>query len=199
VVIEHIEETLATSPKVALVYSYFDYKDRARQTPEGVLAELIKQLEFQRAGGLADMPLLPPIQQLYDNFRQKGKRPFLPDFRDALLSVSCYFEVVYLVFDAMDECDLESQRSALSPLITGLPLAKNNFKIMVTGRPYCADLQEAFELPAALELSITADNGDMELAVKEKIKKAKEMKRANISAELENKIVSAVMEKAAGM
>jgi len=51
-VINHIEQSgiLATGdPRAALGYVYFDYKDRARQTPENFLAELIKQLEFQLA------------------------------------------------------------------------------------------------------------------------------------------------------
>ena len=201
--IEHIKHNriLSTSdPKVGLAYVYFDYKDRARQTPENVLAELIKQLEFQLTYLINDMPPLPHIQKIYANLLKEGKRPALVDLQQSLLSIGAAFDEVYLVFDALDECDEQTQRSVLLPFIMGLPFKRGGtkgFRILVTARPYCTDIQSELE-PHALQLPIAANVEDMELAVREKIAVAKQ-KRVTVSAQLEEEIVSAVLEKAAGM
>jgi hypothetical protein len=71
------------------------------------------------------------------------------------------------------------------------------YNIMITGRPDRADIQRAFADAAALELAIVPDKEDMELAVKEKIKFAKE--RHKISARLELDILATVLENADGM
>jgi hypothetical protein len=58
----------------AVAYVYFDYKDRARQTPEVVLAELIKQLAFRRTDSQADALLSPHTEEMYDKMHSKGTR-----------------------------------------------------------------------------------------------------------------------------
>jgi hypothetical protein len=202
-VIEHIQKSSILStgdPKVALAYVYFDYKDRTRQTPENVVAELIKQLEFQLADSIDDTPPLPHIQKLYDRLNTEGKRPTLFDLQYSFLSIGAQFDDIYLVFDALDECDEQTQRSVLLPFIMGLPLKRGGtkgFKLLVTARPYCADIESKLE-PHAQQLPIAADVGDIELAVRAKIVLAKQ-KRVAVSAQLEEEIVSAVLEKAAGM
>jgi hypothetical protein len=51
------------STMAAVAYVYFDYKDRARQTPEVVLAELIKQLAFRRTDSQANALLSPHTEK----------------------------------------------------------------------------------------------------------------------------------------
>jgi len=203
-VIEYIQNSgilSISNRKAALAYVYFDYNDRERQTPENILAELLKQLEFQ----LPDPPnVIPPIyphiQELYDISLKHGKRPSLTDLEYWLTSIGTKFDQVYLVFDALDECDEQTQRSFLLRFIMNLPLKRKGtkgFKILITARPHCRDIELALQ-HRALEMVITAHNKDIELAVRAKIEVAKQT-TDKVSTQLEEEIVSAVLKKAAGM
>jgi len=182
-----------------LAYIYFDYKDRARQTPEVILSELLKQLAFRRTDLQADTSVSPHIEKMYEKMHTEGKRPSMSDLQEVFISIAAEFSEVFLIFDALDECG-ENERNLLLPFLMRLPLARKGnvgFKIMITGRPHRADMQRAFADAAALELAIIPDAEDMELAVKEKIDVAK--KRHRIPAQLELDIVAKVLEKADGM
>ena len=200
-VIEHIKNTrrteLPSHPKVGVAYVYFDYKDRARQTPEVILAEMIKQLEFERAAySPADVSLSPHIKEMYDNLHHQGKRPTLSELRELILSIGAEFGEVHLIFDALDECN-EDERKVLLPFMTQLPLARKGnlrFKIMVTGRPYYADMLCAFA--DAAKLAIVPDEEDMKLAIREKIEAEVAKKRHKISPQLKADIISTVLKKA---
>jgi hypothetical protein len=202
-VIEHIQQSGILSrsdPKVALAYVYFDYKDRARQSPENVLAELIKQLEFQLVDTINDTPPLPHIEIMYQHLHNNGKRPALFDLKHSFHTISRQFEKIYLVFEALDECDEQTRSIVLFSLLEGLPFTPrgtNVFKLFVTARPYRANIQSSLG-PEILQLPIAADMGDMELAARGKIAVAKQ-KGVIIYPQLEEDIVSAVLEKAAGM
>jgi hypothetical protein len=198
IVIEHIEARIQQRihAGAALAYVYFDYKDRASQTPEVILAELIKQLAFQRTNSQADASLSPHIEETYDKMHPQGKRPAMSDLRELFISIAAEFSEVYLVFDALDECS-EDERNVLLPFVMRLPQARKGnvrFNILITGRPH---MQHAFTDEAALELAIVPDEEDMELAVKEKIEAAK--KKRKISPQLEWDIVATVLGKADGM
>jgi hypothetical protein len=205
-VIKHIEQSrilVVRDQKAALAYVYFDYKDRARQTPENILAGLLKQLEFQLANSPSstDMPPMPHIQPLYERLHSQRKRPVFSDLQGMLLSIVAEFDDVYLLFDALDECDEATQRNVLLPLITQLPLSiiqegNKGCKIFVTARPHYADIQPALE-PQPLKLEIIADAMDMELVIRAKIAVVKQ-KGARIPAQLEQDIVSAILDKADG-
>jgi len=200
-VIEHIQARIqhAINPTAAVAYMYFDYKDRARLTPEVILAGLIKQLVFRQTDSHVNATLSPHVMEMYDKMHHQGKRPAMSDLQELFISIAAEFSEVFLIFDALDECN-EDERNVLLPFVMRLPLARKGdvrFRIMVTGRPYCADMQRAFADAAALELAVIPDNGDIELAVKEKLEAAKKSQR--IPAQLELDIVTKVLEKADGM
>lgn len=205
--IKHIQqsEVLATrKPKAAVAHVYFDYKHRARQTPENILAQLIKQLEFQKEypSTITDMPPMPHIQPLYDRLHKQCKRPVFSELQGMLLSIGEGFDDVYLVFEALDECDETTRRTVFLPLITQLSGSltregKTRFKIFVTNRPNCVDIQNALE-PRALKLPIIPDPADMELVARAKITVVRQ-KGIRISVQLEQDIVSAIVHSADGM
>ena len=198
IVIEHIEARIQhpVYPPAALAYVYFDYKDRARQTPEVILAELIKQLAFRRTDSQSDASLSPRIEEMYDKMHPVGKRPAMRDLRELFTSLAAEFREVYLIFDALDECN-EDERGVLLPSIMRLSRDQKGdvrFKIFITGRPH---MQHAFADEAPLQLAIVPEKEDMKLAINEKIEAAK--KKHKISAQLELDIVATVLGKADGM
>jgi len=198
IVIEHIEARIQKpiNPSAALAYVYFDYKDRARQTPEVILATLIKQLAFRRTNSQSDASLSSHIEEMYSKMHPVGKRPTMSDLRELFISFAAEFREVYLIFDALDECN-EDERKVLLPFMMRLPLDRKGevrFKILITGRPH---MQHAFADEAPLQLAIVPVKEDMKLAIKEKIEAAK--KRHKISTQLELDIVATVLEKADGM
>jgi len=119
-----------------------------------------------------------------------------------LLSIGEGFDDVYLVFEALDECDETTRRTVFLPLITQLSGSltregKTRFKIFVTNGPNCVDIQNALE-PRALKLPIIPDPADMELVARAKITVVRQ-KGIRISAQLEQDIVSAIVDNANGM
>jgi len=83
----------------ATVFAYFDYRDQNRQSPDGVTASLLQQL----SGRHSDLP--EPILILRKKFKSQDIRPQLQDRVKAFSLVCQQFERVFVVIDALDECD----------------------------------------------------------------------------------------------
>jgi hypothetical protein len=125
IVIEHIQASIQHPRyhRAAVAYVYFDYKDRERQTPTVTLATLIKQLAFRRTDSQPDALLSPHIKEMYDKMHPKGARPTMNDLRELFISITAEFSEVYLIFDALDECN-EDERKVLLPFMMRLPLVR---------------------------------------------------------------------------
>jgi peroxiredoxin family protein len=78
------------------------------------------------------------------------------DLLDVVISALGYFTNVYLVFDALDECDEEKVRSILLPLIERLASAKAS--IYLTSRQNPHDIQGQFGIANKIEIKPSDDD-----------------------------------------
>ena len=100
IVIDDIYSRLKCNTSVGIAYLYCDFRRQYEQKVEDLLANLLKQLAQQQAS----MP--DGVQTLYDQYRNQPKRPTLDEILSTLHSVSILYPRVYIIVDALDECQV---------------------------------------------------------------------------------------------
>ena len=100
IVINDIHSRFQFDTSVGIAYLYCDFRRQHEQKIEDLLANLLKQLAQQQAS----MP--DGVQTLYDQYRNQPKRPTLDEILNILQSVSILYPRVYIIVDALDECQV---------------------------------------------------------------------------------------------
>lgn len=179
----------ATTKKYGVAYMYFEYKEREQQTPMNILASVVRQLAAQ-------IPTLPTeIEALYDRLESKGGRLNFEGLYTALTATLKSFDQVFLVFDALDECDARGQRRELLPLFHRMK--KSGASLFVTSRQYPEDIQESFRDAAKIELSPKEE--DIGAFIQQRIDEDARARRLVRQAKCENRIVSELVDTSQGM
>lgn len=187
-VIDHFQDQKATK-RLGVAYVYFEYTERDQQKPLHVISSLVKQLAAQTA----DLPA--EVEELYNRLGGSGRRPKLEELYTALIATFRSFSTVFLVFDALDECEQESQRKVLLPLFH--KLGKGGARLFVTSRQYPEDIQESFQNSAKIELS--AKQEDIEVYIQQRIDEKPNAKRLIHRAKCHDRIISELKDCAHGM
>ena len=136
----------------ATVFAYFDYRDQNRQSPDGVTASLLQQL----SGRHSDLP--EPILILRKKFKSQDIRPQLQDRVKAFSLVCQQFERVFVVIDALDECDEGKHRQTFIEVLHTLR-GQVNVRLFITSRPHSQDIKKAFD--SALHIKVEAKELDL--------------------------------------
>ena len=100
IVIDDIYSRSKRDTTVGIAYLYCDFRRQHEQKIEDLLANLLKQLAQQQAS----MP--DGVQTLYDQYRNQPKRPTSDEILSILYSVSTLYTRVYIIVDALDECEV---------------------------------------------------------------------------------------------
>jgi hypothetical protein len=129
---------------------FFQHSESEQQTPTKVLSCLLKQLATQ------NRKVFTMVEQLYERFAPAQRHPMQHDLLDVVLSALRHFANVYLVFDALDECDEKKVRSILLPLIERLASAKAS--IYLTSRQNPHDIQGQFGIANKIEIRPSDDD-----------------------------------------
>ena len=96
VVINNLATWFADDPNIGIAYIYCNFRRQHEQKAEDLLASLLKQLIQSR-------PVLPDsVEYLYD--KHKDKRLSLDEISKALQSVAAIYSKVFIIVDALDEC-----------------------------------------------------------------------------------------------
>ena len=122
---------------VAVAYHYFDFRDQQCQSAEAMLSSLLKQLAS------AKTELSYHVLELYRKFTRQQRQPKREDLEEVIMPVCKAFDRVFLVIDALDECNPERRRAVLEALKRLYEV--QSISIFVTSRPYPGDVQKAFE------------------------------------------------------
>jgi hypothetical protein len=97
-VIDTLRSLFAKDEDVALAYVYCDFRRYHEQKAEDLLSSLLKQLSQGRSS------LPDPVRSLYDEHRRNRTRPSVSDISTNLQSVAAMYSRVFIVIDALDEC-----------------------------------------------------------------------------------------------
>jgi hypothetical protein len=136
----------ALNSSTGVAYVYCNYKEE--QDTFGMLAAILKQLA---------RPNMEPIRRLHNRRGDGLMELSLDGVIGCLLDVFTCYTKVYIVIDALDECQDGSRRQLLfklSELRTG-----RDIRLMVTSR-FITEIEESFRM--ALQLEVQADKADVQ-------------------------------------
>lgn len=174
-----------------VAHVYFDYKEQEAQRPVQILSSLLKQLVSQ-------LPLNYPTSTtvLYDRLRPQNKRPTIEQLYTALIAASKLFPRVFLVFDALDECE-PGARTELLPLFKRM--GKDGISIFLTSRPHPEDIQDSLTINGAVKIELLAQAEDVVFYIQERIEKNQRARRLVQQANCKERIISELVACAEGM
>ena len=106
-VINHLKSIVMQHKHYSLAYFYFDFRDNQKQDSIRFLASIVCQL-------LRPQPFLKKAEAIYD--RRHQYHITLSDLKSLFIEAISMLEAVYIVVDAMDECNEWSDLHGLIPL-----------------------------------------------------------------------------------
>ncbi|KAK3899487.1 hypothetical protein C8A05DRAFT_46455 [Staphylotrichum tortipilum] len=156
IVIDHLTTRFGDQPDVGIAYMYCNFCRHDDQTAEALLANFLKQLAQQ-------LPALPAVvRELYEKYASRsGLKPPVEALSDGLRSVVAEYERVWIVIDALDECQAaERCRARLLDEVLALQSAQGvSANVFATSRPISDVVQRFHGVPS---LEIRASREDVE-------------------------------------
>lgn len=133
---------------IGIAYVYFNYK----QSIDNSLSSLLKQLSQEQ-------PSLPDsVKALHGRHKNKKTRPSIDELSRALQSVAAMYSQVFIVADALDECQSDGGcRSTFLLHVFNLQ-AKTRAKLFATSR-HIPDIEQEFK--GCLTCEISASDEDV--------------------------------------
>ncbi|RPA97821.1 hypothetical protein L873DRAFT_1635413, partial [Choiromyces venosus 120613-1] len=161
-VIDYLEDV--TERGVA--YIYFNYQDQ--QSPARILASIVKQL-------LCKLPSTTRFPDIFNDLHSKlgsEKKPSQDQLRSVLSDVISLFPSIFLIFDAIDECEEGLRTQILSLLLWIKTLGEQVFMFIIS-RPL-ADLRDI--LTDAIEVKLSAHPEDINAYLEARIEQTRPLK-----------------------
>lgn len=162
-IIEHtIRVTSLPSSDSAIVYFFCDYKSELTQSPQNILASLVRQIarqhqtsynkaaEYYKNRTLSGAWSVPPVEELCSLF----------------VEMCTPFEDVMVIVDGVDECG--KQQTKVAKNLRDLKDQSQNVKVLLLSRDE-PDIQQ--QLKSLQRMSIAAQNKDLRLYVAAEIER----------------------------
>lgn len=144
-VIEDLNKRFESDPSIGIGYIYFNFRRQYEQKPEDLLSSLLKQLTQERA------TLPESVRDLYQRHQDTRTRPRLDEISAALRSTAALYSRVFIVVDALDECQAEGVcRSTFLAAVFELQ-ASTTTNLFATSRPIL-DIETQFNGHPSLEI-----------------------------------------------
>lgn len=137
---------------VAIAHLYFNYRDQKHQSTENMTASLLKQLAMAKAA------LPQSVVELYQRLKSQQRKPQQQDLEQTILTTCRNFDRVFIIIDALDECDENNHRKPFLEFLNKLRYNSSS-NIFVTSRPYPDDVKKVFE--GSSKIMIKADDSDL--------------------------------------
>ena len=98
IIVDYLSDSFYTNLNIGFAYVYCNFRRRDEQTLDNLLASLLRQLSERQ-------PSLPKtVKELYEQHNAKRTRPSANDISKSLQSVSSLYSSIFIVIDALDEC-----------------------------------------------------------------------------------------------
>lgn len=157
-VIDHLRDSVVQQETV-VAYVYCDYEEHENQSAEKMVASLLKQIAS------ADHEIPEPLKRLHQKFKVQGRTPQQRDLEQTFSSTCENYTRVYIVIDALDECD-SRYKKALVEFLEYIR-HKQSVKILVTSRSYPESIMKYFK--AACKISVGAHEADLKKYILQEI------------------------------
>jgi hypothetical protein len=145
ITIDDITRRFRDKLDIGIAYLYCNFRRRDEQKVEDLLGSLLKQLSQARSS------LPDRVKTLYDQHKNKRTRPSFDEVSRALQSVAFQYSSVFIIVDALDECQVDGGCRAkfLSELFS--LQAKCRVNLFATSR-FIPEITEKFEGSMSLEI-----------------------------------------------
>ncbi|OBT62628.1 hypothetical protein VE03_08515 [Pseudogymnoascus sp. 23342-1-I1] len=152
IVVEELTTRFQNNKSIGIAYLYCNFRRQHEQKAEDLLASLLKQLTQGRSS------LPDTIKSLYDRHQVKRTRLSFGEISRALQSVVTLYSRVFIVIDALDECQVSHncQKTFLSELFS--LQAKCGVNLFATSR-FIPEITENFQ--GSISLEIRASENDV--------------------------------------
>ena len=146
-----IDRVLNTTQKSlhGVAYVYCNYKAQEEQDVSNLLAAILKQLIQGR------LSTVDHVEQLHRKHASRGTKPSLDEICSALRDALAHYPTVYLVIDALDECQESTRRHFLAKLRD--LQAVRDVRLMATSR-FILDIEDAFRKAPRLEVRASTED-----------------------------------------
>jgi Cdc6-like AAA superfamily ATPase len=149
IIIEELNMRAQSDTSIGIAYFYFDFRRRDEQRPEKVLASILRQI-LQRRASLPDN-----VKTLYDNHNHDQMSLPIDILSKALHSVIGLYSRVFIVVDALDECQSGNRVKFLNAIFE--LRAKTSFNLFTTSR-FTPDITRSFEKDLSVEIRASKDD-----------------------------------------
>ncbi|KAF3316763.1 hypothetical protein TWF173_001426 [Orbilia oligospora] len=188
VVIDQLSRLFGKTPAVGIAWIYFNYTLKSEQTTYNILANVLKQL-VRRQRSLPE-----ELKQLYEeNKNNIGMRPSVDQICKALKSVVTLYSRVFVVVDALDECQMQSPDYCRGKLISTIfdLHAECGVNILATSR-HIKEIVEQFTEQGSTTLEVRADDEDLRMYLDGRIDQTKRKMLREHRGAIKDEIVKAV-------
>jgi hypothetical protein len=156
IAVAHLQE-LFKGKNVAVACIFCNYQERSTQSLQELVASVLKQIIQDQSSASGS------IKAFCERFRDKQRHPRLINLIDAFrLEIQTYSKV-FIVLDALDECQEDYQ----GRLIAELESISSTVYLMVTSRPLDL-IKQRFQ--GACHLDINAMDGDVRKYIESRIR-----------------------------
>jgi hypothetical protein len=185
-VLQHCHENVESS----VAYFYFDFNDPAKRQPDKLVRSLVTQLSMQNPEGMRE------LEQLYLNCQHGQRQPAGDALVVILGQLLAGRDHVYVVLDALDECQSQDELMGLIQTITERHLG--SLHLLVTSRKE-RDIEDALELLVTGEVCIESAvvDADIQIHIRERLQRDPKLRKWPSPVQLE--IEQALMQSAHGM
>jgi hypothetical protein len=154
IVINDLNTRLQNDPNIGIAYLYCDFRRRDEQKAEDSLASLLKQLSQEQS-------ILPGgLKRLHHQHQDKRTRPSFDEISKTLHDVAAMYLRVFIVVDALDECQVsDGCRMRFLSEIFNLQ-AKCGANLFATSR-FIPEIIETFK--GTISLEIRASDEDVRI------------------------------------
>ncbi|OQV07153.1 Ankyrin repeat-containing protein [Cladophialophora immunda] len=158
VLCSHAVDYLRTKFKdhdVAIAFYYYDYSDQQSQNPSSFARSLLRQLS-------SHSEVVPSaVAEFYQRTRNAVKdQTWFHDLLNIIRRVVRTFSHCFIIVDALDEADVQSQRSGFFEVIDAIRSSpRGTVKVLATLRPHVLNLVAKFHEPSIVD--ILANPGDI--------------------------------------
>jgi Cdc6-like AAA superfamily ATPase len=194
-----IEDLKRTLPRQPLLYFYFDFNDMAKQTLESMVRSLISQLycEYEDTWEQLD--------SLFSSCKNGHERPACELLCKALLQMIEQVKEVWIVLDALDECNSRKEgptEGLLSWIRNLINSEQRNVHLLVTSRPEHNIMSRVSKFAYKDDVVPVQSNlitDDIRAYVRTRVRQDEGLKRWQSQPKVQNEIETRLMEKANGM
>jgi hypothetical protein len=180
IVVKHLQTVFKDDDTVAITFIYLNYKEQHEQTVPNLIASLLKQI-------VQDRPTISNnVKALYEHHRLRNTCPILEELTEALKLEFRTYSKVFVVVDALDECECHETRANLLKTLRSLTA-----QLMVTSRDLPSIAQDFQRTPRR---DIRASDQDVRSYLEGRIATAPRLLRG-----LQEIIVSQIVQNASGM